>query len=287
MTATPPTASLRTAPLPATRAAAAPVPTATRATAGRRAAVPLPAGRILGVASGKGGVGKTWLAITLSHALARAGERVLLFDGDLGLANVDIQLGLTPDLDLASVVEGRVTIADAALAHPDGFAILAGRSGSGALAQLDPAALEHLLAALRVAAGGFDRVVLDLGAGLGRAVRRMAGFADTLLVVASEEPTSLTDAYAALKLHAVDAPGSDARVVVNQATSRASGERTYTTLARACDAFLGWTPPLAGIIRRDDRVRDAIRRQTPFLTRHPTAPAAADVEAVAASLRAG
>jgi flagellar biosynthesis protein FlhG len=74
-------------------------------------------------------------------------------------------------------------------------------------------------------------------------------------------------------------------VVVNQAGTRASGERTYTTLARACGAFLGRTPPLAGIVRRDDRVRDAIRRQTPFLTRHPTAPAAADVEAIAASLR--
>jgi flagellar biosynthesis protein FlhG len=259
--------------------------TPTRSAAARPTAATRAAGRIVAVASGKGGVGKTWLAITLTHALARAGERVLLFDGDLGLANVDIQLGLTPELDLGSVMEGRVSIADAALAHPGGFAILAGRSGSGALAGLDAAALEHLLAALRQAAGGYDRVVLDLGAGLGRAVRRMAGFADTLLVVASEEPTSLTDAYAALKLHTVDAPGSDARVVVNQAGTRASGERTYATLARACGAFLGRTPPLAGIVRRDDRVRDAIRRQTPFLTRHPTAPAAADVEAIAASLR--
>jgi flagellar biosynthesis protein FlhG len=259
---------------------AAPLAAGTPAIAPRR-----PAGRIVGVASGKGGVGKTWLAITLAHALARGGERVLLFDGDLGLANVDIQLGLMPGRDLASVVKGRVAIADAAVAHSEGFAILAGRSGSGALAGLDAIALERLLAALRETAGGFDRVVLDLGAGLGRAVRRMAGFADTLLVVASEEPTSLTDAYAALKLHAADAPAGDARIVVNQAATRASGERTYATLARACGAFLGRTPPLAGIVRRDDRVRDAIRRQTPFLTRHPAAPAAADVEALAAALR--
>ena len=128
-------------------------------------------------------------------------------------------------------------------------------------------------------------MVVDLGAGLDRSVRRMAGFADTLLVMATEEPTSLTDAYAALKLHAADVPAGEARVVVNQAGSRAAGERTYATLARACRAFLGRAPSLAGVVRRDDRVREAIRRQTLFLTRHPTAPAAADIEAIAAGLR--
>jgi flagellar biosynthesis protein FlhG len=145
-----------------------------------------------------------------------------------------------------------------------------------------------VLAALRQAAAQYDHIILDLGAGLDQAVRRMAAFADLLLVVATEEPTSLTDAYAVLKLHAADraALPSEARIVVNQSTSRAGGERTYATLARACTAFLGHTPKLAGIIRRDDRVRDAIRRQTPLLARHPTAAAAEDVEAVARALAA-
>jgi flagellar biosynthesis protein FlhG len=115
----------------------------------------------------------------------------------------------------------------------------------------------------------------------------MAGFADTLLVIATDEPTSLTDAYAALKLHAADTQDGDARVVVNLAASRVAGERTYSTLARACRSFLGRAPALAGIIRRDDHVREAIRRQTLFLVRYPTAPAAADVEAIVAGFRNG
>jgi flagellar biosynthesis protein FlhG len=244
-------------------------------------------GRIIAVASGKGGVGKTWFAITLAHALVRQGRRVLLLDADLGLANVDIQLGLTPEHDLGGVVAGNTTLAEAALHHPDGgFDIVAGRSGSGALSALDPVALERVLTALRQEAPRYDAVLLDLGAGLDRPVRRMSAWADTLLVLATEEPTSLTDAYAVLKLHAADRRAGDARVVINLAATRPAGERTFATLQRACTTFLHRSPGLAGVIRRDERVRDAIRRQTLLLTRHPASSAAADVEATARSLLA-
>ena len=114
--------------------------------------------------------------------------------------------------------------------------------------------------------------------------RRMSAWADTLLVVTTEEPTSLTDAYATLKLHAADRPGGDARLVVNQVTSPAAGERTAATLGRACIAFLGRAPALAGYVRRDSHVSDAIRRQAPLLTRHPNCGASEDVEGIAASL---
>ncbi len=244
-------------------------------------------GRVVAVASGKGGVGKTWFAITLAHALAQRGQRVLLFDGDLGLANVDIQLGLMPERDLGTVLAGKASLEEAALRHgTGGFDILVGRSGSGALSALAPAALERVLDGLRDAARGRDVILLDLGAGLDRSVRRMAAFADMLLVLATGEPTSLTDAYAVLKLHAADRPHGVSRVVVNQAASRAEGERTYATLSRACTSFLGRTPGLLGVIRRDERVPEAIRRQTLLLTRHPGCPAAEDVQAAAGGLLA-
>jgi flagellar biosynthesis protein FlhG len=242
-------------------------------------------GRILGVASGKGGVGKTWFAITLAHALARRDRRILLFDADLGLANVDIQLGLLPDRDISSVLMGRATLTESVIQHPEGkFDIVAGRSGSGALSLVDPTALDRILLALRQLAQNYDALLLDLGAGLERTVRHLAAWTDTLLVLATDEPTSLTDAYAVLKLHHTDKPLGEARIVVNQAANRQAGERTFATLRRACQTFLGSAPPLAGVIRRDEHVRDTIRHQTLLLARFPAAPAAADVDAIAATL---
>ena len=241
--------------------------------------------RMIAIASGKGGVGKTWFAITLAHALTRLGRRVLLFDADFGLANIDVQLGLMPAYDLVSVLDGGVSLAAAVVRHPDcGFDILAGRSGSGTTADLAPEQLESVLALPRYGSEGYDDVLVDLGAGIERGVRRMAAAADVLLVLATEEPTSLTDAYAVLKLHHMDRPLGDARIGVNQVATHAAGERTYLTLRRACSTFLRFEPKLAGIVRRDDKVRDAIRRQTPLLTRHPACLAAMDMEVVAQGL---
>jgi flagellar biosynthesis protein FlhG len=237
------------------------------------------------IASGKGGVGKTWFSISLAQALARKGRRVLLADADLGLANIDVQLGIQPERDLSAVLSGKMTPAEAATRLPDaGFDVLAGRSGSGALASLSPAALDTFLAALGSARAHWQDVVVDLGAGLDMAQRRIAAAADLLLVVATEEPTSLTDAYAVLKLHGMDNPKGVSRIVVNMADDRTSGQRTYEALRRAAGAFLKREIPLAGIVRRDLKVRDAIRHQVPLLTRHPSAAAALDIDAIAQAL---
>jgi flagellar biosynthesis protein FlhG len=238
--------------------------------------------RRIAIASGKGGVGKTWFAITLAQAMADDGGKILLFDGDLGLANVDIQLGLTPKHDLAGVLAGRIDLHGAIVKVPaGGFDVLPGRSGSGSLAALPPNQLDALLAQL--GRTQYTIILLDLGAGLDAHNRRMSAWADTLLAVATDEPTSLTDAYAVLKLFALDKPGGDARLVVNQAASLAAGRRTYETLARACQTFLGRELPLAGIVRRDEHV---IRRQTPLLVRHPACHAANEVRAIAGTLTA-
>ena len=258
--------------------------------------------RLVAIGSGKGGVGKTWLSITLAQSLAARGRKVLLVDGDLGLANVDIQLGLTPRHDLAAVLSGRRSLPDVIIRHATqelpaaAFDILPGRSGASSIAALEVGVLGRLLQAIR-RLGSYDTVLLDLGAGIDPTMRFMAASADTLLVVSTDEPTALADAYAVLKLQARDRVArsgdglrnpaevnGDVRLVINQSSSLASGRRTYDVLARACNTFLGHAPSLAGIIRRDGRVGDAIRRQTTLLTRHPNAPATEDVARIAAAL---
>jgi flagellar biosynthesis protein FlhG len=204
---------------------------------------------VMTIASGKGGVGKTWFAITLAHVLAKRGRKALLFDGDLGLANVDIQLGLMPKSDLASVIVGKLTLAQSVIDVDEvGFSVIAGRSGSGSLALLPPP--------------------------------RGACF-----VVTTDEPTALTDAYAFIKLTIAERPNADIRIVVNLAESQSAGQKTYDTLLKACKNFLKFEPPLAGVIRRDGKVRQCIQQQKPLLTLYPNCDAAGDVERLARNIQ--
>jgi len=242
--------------------------------------------RRIAVASGKGGVGKTWFASTLAHNFALRGRHTLLFDGDLGLANIDIQLGIAPETDLSEVIAGRARIEDAVTVNvAENMDVIAGSSGTATLATLPQGRLDRLLADLDIVSESYDRVILDLGAGVDNMVRTLAASADIILVITTAEPTALTDAYAFVKLMKMREPDKDMRVVVNQAASTAEGERVYQTLSKACEKFLGSTLPLAGIIRIDRLVTETIRNQTLMMSRHPTSAAASDVEKIAKSLR--
>ena len=241
---------------------------------------------MIAIASGKGGVGRTWFAITLTHALAQKKVRSLLFDGDLGLANLDIQLGLIPKHDLGSVIAGRLTLNQAVLTYEEGnFDIIAGRSGSGGLANIPVSRLQTLGDDLGLLAAAYDKVIIDLGAGVERTVRQLMQSVGTCLVVATDEPTSLTDAYAFIKVTHMERPGADIRIVINMANSTREGERTYNTLLKACEGFLKISPPLIGVIRRDNKVRESIKSQSSILTRFPNSEAATDVEQIAEKLK--
>jgi len=237
------------------------------------------------IASGKGGVGKTWFSITLSHALAKGGHKTLLFDGDLGLANLDIQLGLMPKHDLGAVIGGRLTLNQAIINHDAyGLDIIAGRSGSGGLVNITASRLKMLGDDLKIIAQDYDRVLIDLGAGVERTVQQLANSAGKVIVVVTDEPTSLTDAYAFIKVTHAENPGIDIQIVANIVNSTREGERTYNTLLKACEGFLKISPPLLGVIRRDTKVPEAIRSQTSILIRSPTSEAAQDVERIAKKL---
>lgn len=236
---------------------------------------------MVAIASGKGGVGKTWFAATLCHALAKKGRRVLLFDGDVGLANIDIQLGITPKRDLSHVIEGGVPLQGAVTRfEAGGFDVVAGRSGSGNLANISLQSLAMLRNALVALAKDYHHVIIDLSAGIDRAVRLMAGPAAQTLVVLTDEPTSLTDAYAYIKVTLAATPEAKLGIVVNMAATAQEGRKTYDAIAQVCKKFLQYTPPLLGIIRRDAKVGDTIRAQAPLLERYPSCDAADDIAAL-------
>ncbi len=244
---------------------------------------------IIAVASGKGGVGKTFMSITLASAFAKSGKRTLLVDGDLGLANVDVQLGIAPETDLAAVVAGWVELDDAVTpidggAANGGFDVLPGRSGSGALAELPSEEVARLAAGLTALALQYDQVVLDLGAGIEANCMRLARSADKAVMVITDEPPSMTDGYAFIKVLKGYAPKVEPVIVINQAETRAGGQRTYEAIARACETFLGFRPRLAGIVMRDEKVREAIRRQKTLISTDPQAQPIQDAIAIAQGL---
>jgi flagellar biosynthesis protein FlhG len=246
---------------------------------------PLRGENIIAVASGKGGVGKTWFSITLAHLFARSGRKTLLFDGDIGLANVDVQLGLTPTRDLGAVFAGQCKMKEAITRYEQGkFDILAGRSGSTSMASLGAGRMQPAAEQLVELAKDYDFVIIDLGAGIEQHVQVMSALASKVVVVITDEPTSLTDAYAFIKLCVTRPNPPEVQVVVNQAASQKEGENTYATISRATSNFLKFTPLLLGVIRKDNKVKDAIRSQSSIIETAPHTTAASDAATISIKL---
>lgn len=238
------------------------------------------ASRIIMVASGKGGVGKTWFSISLAHALAENGEKVLLVDGDMGLANVDIQLGLMPKKDLSLVLKGCATVEEVILSYTSAnFDIIAGRSGCGRLSFLSPERLMYIQTTIKRIAPRYNTVVIDMGTGIGETVWAFGRIADEGLIMITDEPTSLTDAYALIKLaHAnTELAHLKLKIVANKMDTLEAGEKAYGILKKTCETFLNFTPGFLGTIRCDKAVRKAICHQSPLLSRYAQSPAAHDV----------
>ena len=237
------------------------------------------------VTSGKGGVGKTSLAVNLALALAQSGTRTCLVDGDLGLANVDVLLNLHPRHTLQDVVARGLTLADVTMTGPAGLQVVPAASGVEALANLGPAARQALVGRLRQPALGSEALVLDTGAGISHTVLTLALAADAVLVVTTPEPTALTDAYAMLKVLSRRRPALPVQIVLNQVEHGAHARDVHGHLARIAERFLQRMVPLAGWVPRDACVERAVREQRPLMLYFPYARATEAIRDIAVRLQ--
>lgn len=246
-----------------------------------------PGARVLAVTSGKGGVGKTFVSANLAAALARRGQRVLVLDADLGLANLDVVLNLQPRTTLHDVLNGHATWRDAAVAAPGGFSVILAGSGLVEYAHLTPAVRERFQALMQQVRPLFDVVLLDTGAGLADVVLFALDQADEVLLVTTPEPTALTDAYAMLKVLATEQDRRKARLVVNQVTEAGQGPGIVRQLQSVLQRFVPQAPIqllAAGDVPQDSAVKQAVMRRRLMLVHQPDTPAALAMLALADGL---
>ena len=233
------------------------------------------------ITGSKGGVGKSNLVVNVAVALARCGRRVLVVDGDLGLANLDVLLGLVPQRTVEHLVRGEAGLEELLLEGPAGIRVLPAASGVPELSTLSGKSRKRLLSALADASANVDDVLVDTGAGLGEATLSLQLAASRVVVVTTPEPTSLVDAYASLKVLWSADPEKCIDLVVNNVENDADAQRAYEQISRASRHFLGREPGWLGPVYHDPRVGAAVRRQRALLELYPTSRAARCYERIA------
>jgi flagellar biosynthesis protein FlhG len=246
--------------------------------------------RISAVTSGKGGVGKTFVSANLAAALAARGERVLVLDADLGLANLDVVLNLSPKVTLHDVFTGKHTLEQALIEVSGGFTVLLAGSGMVEYSRLTPEVRDKLVETINTVAPRFDRVLLDTGAGISDVVLYTVSLADEVIVVVTPEPTSMTDAYATIKVLASTQQRRAIRVVVNQRVPGTDARGVTAQLQQVIDRYVspGLEAPvtleLIGDIPSDSSVRDAVRKRQLLVECFPGSLAAQAVIATATKM---
>ncbi len=253
---------------------------------------PAEGARIIAITSGKGGVGKTLLSANLAAALARRGERVLVIDADLGLANLDVVLNLQPRRTLHDVFTGRATLDQAVLDAPGDFQVLLAGSGLIEYSRLTPEVREQFARLLDTVRPRYDRILLDTGAGISDVVLYAISLADDALVIATPEPTSLADAYATVKVLGLQQGRASMLLVVNQIQRPGEGRQIATQLQSVIERFVQLPDggrirlqPL-GEIPTDASVRQAVQRRQLVMTTFPGSDVAKGIGAIAARLAA-
>ena len=245
----------------------------------------LPA-RVIAMTSGKGGVGKTNLAVNLGMALTQAGKRVLILDADLGLANVNILLGFETHTTLAEVLDGKASLDDVIVQSEHGFDIIPAASGIPEIVRLSDEARVFLMEAIEGLANRYDYLLVDTGAGIGDNVMYFNVAAEEIIVVVDDEPTSLTDAYALIKVMSSHHGRKEFSIIANRTDIGKDGRGVYAQLAAACDKFLHTRLRFIGSVRFDSSVPESVRSQEPVLARFPSSKASVDIVKIADKLMA-
>ena len=246
----------------------------------RRMANPKPV-KVIAISSGKGGVGKTNVSVNLGTQLSQLGRQVMLFDADLGLANIDVQLGLTPKYNLSHVIDGKCTLEEVLVEGPAGMKIVPAASGIQRMAELSRAEHVGLIRGFSELNHDLDYLLVDTAAGISDGVVSFARAAREVLVVVCDEPSSITDAYALIKVLNVDYEVQRFHLVANRVRSPREGEELFLKLSRVCNKFLDATVDFAGAIPEDDLLRRAVQRQKPVSLAYPGSPASRAFEQLA------